>query len=303
MKRSSPLAYAFFFVVTLIGVGALFFFCRELHLPKGWITAVLALATAEWLIRRHGFESTGVESALWLGGLFAFIAGLPSTGKPESILVFAAAAAIAGWRVRNPWFGALAVVLVLFYLREKNVSAQMLAAAAQGIAIGAALLRGRTWRLASTDRLFGAIAIAAPLPAIDFWSERLALDIGGIYLLGGAIVLGIALRLRDRMLLIAGAISVVMAALDLHKLFDYRVEGKLVAAGVALVAISLLVSRALRGRTRGIVVTPAAEGKYQEAVTLAATVFAQPQHAPASDSGRFEGGGGDAGGGGATDSF
>ena len=302
MKRTSPLAYAFFFVATMIAVGALFFFCDVAHLPyKGWITAGLALATAEWLIRWRGFESTGVESALWLGGLFAWIAGLPSQNKPEAILVFAAAAAIAGWRVRNPWFGALAIALVIVYLQQKNIGLTLVACAAQAVAILAALLRARTWKLASTDRLFGAIAIAAPLPMFDLWDGHVATD-GIIYLLGGVIVLAIAVRLRDRMLLIGGAISVVMGAIDLHDLFDYPLEGKLIAAGAALVAASVLVSRALRGRTRGIVVTPAPKKPYEEAVTIAATIFAQPHAAPA-DADRFEGGGGDAGGAGATESF
>src|SRR5437588_7523520 len=105
-------------MATLVGVGALFL------LSKGWITAVIALATAEWLIRRGGFRETGVEAALWLGGLFAFIAGLPSQHKPEALLVFALAAVIAGARVRNPWFGALAVVLVLIYLDQKSFETQ-----------------------------------------------------------------------------------------------------------------------------------------------------------------------------------
>lgn len=303
MKSSSPLAYAFFFVATMIAVGALFFFCEVVHLPKGWITAALALATAEWLIHWRGFESTGVESALWLGGLFAWIAGLPSEHKPEAILVFAAAAAIAGRRVRNPWFGALAAVLVLVYLNEKLIDARIVAFVAQVIAILAALARAHTWKVASTDRLFGAIAIAAPLPAINFWTETIRSGIGVIYLLGAAVVLTIGLRLRDRMLLIAAAISVVMASLDLHKLFDYSLEAKLIAAGIALVAISVTVSRALRGRTRGIVVTPAPKKPYEEAVTIAATIFASQPHAAPGDSGRFEGGGGDSGGAGATESF
>jgi hypothetical protein len=295
VKRTSPLAYAFFFVATWLGITAFFFLCQRMHWPKGWITAAVALATAEWLIWRAGFESTGVESALWLGGLFAFIAGLPSQGKPEAILVFALAAVIAGARVRNPWFGALAVVLVLFYLDAKHVSEPTIAAIAQIIAVAAALARARTWRLASTDRLFGAIAIAAPLTAYkDIWPADL---------LGGAIVLAIGLRLRDRMLLIAAAISMAIASVDVSRRFDYSLEWKLIAGGIALVALSVAVTRALRGRTHGIVVTPAPPARYQEAATIAATILMQPQHAAPADSSRFEGGGGDSGGAGASESF
>jgi hypothetical protein len=294
-RRASPLGYAFFFVATLLAVAALFFLCDTLRMPKGWITAALSLAAAEWLIRRGRFTHTGIEAALWLGGLFAFIAGLPSQGKPEAILVFAAAAAVAGARVRNPWFGALAVVLALLYLPSRHVSPLALATAAQAISILAALARARAWKRVSTDRLFGAIAIAAPLTRWEtlWWP----------YLLGGAITLAIALRLRDRMLLIAAAVSLAIAAVDVSRLVDYPIEAELIAAGAALVVLSVAISRALRGRTRGFVVTPATTMRYEEAVTIAATLLAQPPAHPAADNATFEGGGGTSGGGGASEKF
>jgi hypothetical protein len=289
LSEEEGVKYGFFFVATLAAVAALFF------VVGGVATGILALGVAELLIRRARFTETGVESALWLGGLVALIAALPSRGQPEAILVFAAAAAIASARVRNPWFGALAAVLVLFYLQEKGVGNLVIAAAGQAMAIVAALARARTWRLASTDRLFGAIAIAAPLKVYrDVWPVDLA---------GGAVVLALGLRLRDRMLLIAGAISIAIGVVDVSRRFDYLVEWKLIAAGVALVALSVAIARALRGRTSGIVVTPVPKTKYEEAATIAATVLLQPQHAAPAESSRFEGAGGDGGGAGTTESF
>ena len=61
----------------------------------GYVTAAISLALAEWLIRTRHFFGTGIESALWLGGLFAFIFGLPGEGSTEVILLFAAASAFA----------------------------------------------------------------------------------------------------------------------------------------------------------------------------------------------------------------
>ena len=63
---------------------------------------------AEWLIRQRRFFGTGIESALWIGALFAIIFSLPSSGKPEALLVFAAACAMAGLRVRSAVFGTAA---------------------------------------------------------------------------------------------------------------------------------------------------------------------------------------------------
>ena len=276
--------YAFFFV-TSIAVAASFF------LIGGVATGIIAVGTAELLMRRARIAGSGVDAALWLGGLVALIASIPSHGQPEGLLLLAAAAALAGARVRNPWFGALAVVIVLHYLQMKGVHGGVIAATAQAIAVGAALARARTWHLASTDRLFGAIAIAAPLVVFK-WPIDLA---------GGAIVLALALRLRDRMLLLAAAVSIGIAAFDIGRELAYPVEWELIAAGAALVVIAVAVTRALRGRTHGIVVAPAPKAQYEEI----ATILLQPHHAAASspDSAGFEGGGGDAGGAGATESF
>ena len=279
--------YGFYFVATSIGLVAAYF------LVGGVATGLIALGVAELLIRQAKLGGSGIDAALWLGGLVALIAAIPSHGQPEGLLLIAAAAAIAGARVRNPWFGGLAVVAALFYLDQKHLGAMTIAAIAQAVAIAAALLRARTWRLESTDRLFGAMAIAAPLTQYrDIWPIDLA---------GGAIVLAIALKLRDRMLLVAAAISIAIAATDFGHHVDYAVEWELILAGVALVAIAVAVTRALRNRTSGIVLTPGAKAHYEDV----ATILLAPHHAAASssDSARFEGGGGDAGGAGATETF
>src|SRR5688572_24446751 len=92
-----------FFVLTSVGVFA-FYMLTE----NGILTAALAIALAEFLIRVRRWFHTGVESALWIGGLFAIVADLPGPPRAEGMLLFAAASAIAGARVRNPLFGALA---------------------------------------------------------------------------------------------------------------------------------------------------------------------------------------------------
>lgn len=281
---------AFLFGATSLAVA------MTLFLVGGWAAAVICIGAAELLIRKWKFERTGVEEALWLGGLFSLVTAWKPSGLPEAFVFYALAAAVAGARLRQPWFGALSVVLLLTHARfALHVPADEIAIVAQTIAAGAALLRARTWTLRSTDRLFGAIALAAPLIAADAkWPP---------HLIGGVVVLGIALWLRDRMLLVAAGLSLAIAGFDGIDRIDAAAEVKLIGAGLALVAVSLVVSRALRGRTAGIVVTPAGDAKYERAATVATALFVPPQPAPAGGGATFQGGGGDSGGGGASDSF
>src|SRR5438045_2126718 len=113
-KRMSLLAEIVFFVLTAIAIAA-----SQVFLP-GWFVMIACVAAAEFLIRTYRFWRTGVESALWIGGLYAFIFSLPSSGKPEALLVLAAAAAIAGWRVRTALFGTVAMCLVVAYVAVRN---------------------------------------------------------------------------------------------------------------------------------------------------------------------------------------
>src|SRR5947207_8272115 len=113
-KRMSLLAEVVFFVLTSVAIAA-----SRVFLP-GWFVMIGCIAGAEFLIRAYHFWRTCVESALWIGGLYAFIFSLPSSGKPEALLVLAAAAAIAGWRVRNALFGTMAACLVVAYLAVRH---------------------------------------------------------------------------------------------------------------------------------------------------------------------------------------
>src|ERR1700730_2219092 len=86
-RHMSLIVQIVFFVLTIVAMSAFYGLCRLLSLPAGSIILVSSIAVAEMLIRRAHFWRTGVESALWLGGLYAFIFSLPSSGKPEALLV------------------------------------------------------------------------------------------------------------------------------------------------------------------------------------------------------------------------
>lgn len=287
-----------FFVFTALGAGGMFGFCKLLDLPAGWITAIVSIALAELLIRRFRFHGTGVESALWLGGLYAWIFGLPSQGKPEALLVFAAASAIAGWRVRNAFFGAVTIVLVIAYLGAKEWYVAALVAGIL-IAAGALAALAREWQRPSNEMLFVMTMVVAPIAgAVASMSETAPLW-GFAYLALAIAQFAFGVRRRDRMALFGGAVSTVIAAIVMRDALPFAIEWKLILSGIVLFGISLSISRALRGRTRGLVLTPV-KNAYEEALRVFGTAVFAPQ---AKAEPAPVGGGGGFGGGGATGDY
>ncbi len=279
-----------FFFLTALGIVAMFFLA-----DRSWFTPIACIVIAELLIRRFKFERTGVESALWLGGLFTAIAALPGEGKPEAILLFAAASAIAGWRVRNPYIGALTAIFVIAYFAEKHWYVVALLA---GIAIAAAALvaRARDWQRPSTDALFAVVLIVSPIAGAVVSTDETWLLWGFTYLTLAVAELAFAERKRDRISLVAAAISIAIAAIMLREAFTFALEWKLIASGALLFAIATFVARRLSGKTRGFVMTPV-KSAYEEALRIFGTAaFAphtaqQPVQQPVGAGGKFGGAG------------
>ena len=88
--------------------------------------------------------------------------------------------------------------------------------------------------------------------------------------------------------------------IELARMLDMvPLEAQLAVGGAFLLVGSWLIARALRDRTHGIVVTPAALTPFDDAVEIAATVnLPQPEFTPAQQPG-----GGDFGGAGATGKY
>lgn len=285
-----------FFILTSFGMWAFY----KLFDENGILTGVVALALAEYLIRRHRWWRTGVESALWGGGVLALISELPASGKPEAMLVLAAGAAVAGFRVRNPLFGALAAGLTMEYFERKWDLGVLFALVCAAIAIA---LLARTWRRPSTEWLLIAIAIVLPLagwPEADpKWRTTTIILYSGF----GIVALIAALLKRHHAFFIAAAEGFGLAAIELARTLDVPLEAKLASGGALLLALSLAVSRALRGRTRGFVATKEAPVKHAELLEIAGTLIVAPSTSgSAADSAR-PGGGGDFGGAGASGSY
>lgn len=290
-KTYGLFAQVIFFLPTC---GALAAF-HQIVFRNGIISGAAALALAEYLIHRHRWYRTGVEAALWLGGLLAFISELPNSGKPEAMLVLAAAAAIAGARLRHPLFGAFAAGFVMHYF-EKKWDLGVLAALI--IAVGVIALLCRTWQRPSNEWLFIFIAIALPLAG---WAEADAkwrtVTIA-LYAAFGAIAFIAAIVKPHHAFFLAAAEGFVVAAVELTRQLDAPPEVALGIGGALLLSLSLIVSRILRDRTRGLVSTKEQLSAADAIEIAGAIAISSPEHPAARESG-----GGDFGGAGASGNY
>jgi hypothetical protein len=288
-KYNGTMLRIVFAVLAGIGVLAVFgFFAIGSRFVSGWLTAAIAIGTAEWLIRQLRFFGTGVESSLWLCGTFAFICGLPSSGKVEAILVFAAAAALSGWRVRNAFFGVLAAMLVVAYVAAKWEHESLLTmAVASVIAIVAGIALRRVWQRPSTERLLAGLALIMPvtgyaatvLQRVFGTQFPTNIPIAGVLLATALVLFAAGVAWRDRVLLVSAALSAALAAVEVGIQLAYTTESKLIMAGIIVAVIAAILARALRGATRGFVVTPMRIHSYDEAMQIAGIIAVAPHGA------------------------
>ena len=302
-KWHGPLVAATFFVLTCLAVLAFYGFWKVLGVPAALLTSIVCIGAAETLIRKHNFFGTGVEAALWISGLIALIFALPGQSKPEAIFLFAGAFAIAGVRLRQPYFGATAVLLCIAYFGIRHADAVVLIAAITVI-IGALSGLAREQERPSVQRLMETLLIAAPiLPAVWRGAVGPAMFVM-IYVLLTIALFATAMVLKEHAPAIAGAVCAVIAFIALQDVIDARLDFQLMAAGVLLLVASAVISRRLRDNTRGLVTSPSNITPFDDELQLAATVALAPKIDASTplEPGRGEGGG-DFGGAGATGKF
>jgi hypothetical protein len=306
-RRNSVWLTLAFFLLGAFAVSALSLVVHLLRLPEA-MTGVVAIVAAEILIRRFRFYGFGVESALFIGGLVALIFSLPSSGKPEAALVIAAAFALAAWRMQNALYGCAAVLSVAGYLAWKLDAAAPAIWFGFAIALAGAVAKTRLWRRPWLEHFLSVVAVMSTVVAGALWEFENPPGLAPrviVYLLL-AMTFGLAaVKLRDHALLFACGGAVACAGYALRNVTRLPQEVKLIAAGFALLALAAVLSRILRGRTRGIVATPAqltpVDGVVQLGGTLAvgSALHQQPETAEPGSSG----GGGGFGGAGATGGF
>ncbi|HEV7766830.1 MAG TPA: hypothetical protein VGQ76_17655 [Thermoanaerobaculia bacterium] len=287
-----------FFILTCIGLGAFRLLISVFDVPKpGLITGVIAIALAEYLISARKWFFSGVEAALWIGGVFLLISELPSSGTPESNLVIAAAAAIAGLRVRNPLFGALAAIFVMIYF-ERRFDLGVLCALILAFIACIALLR--EWRRPSTEALWIVLAIVMPVAGRVVADEKWINLTIALYATLGVIALVLAILKRHHALFLSAMIAITIAGFDVAEKIVAPPEVKFAVAGALLLAIAFVITRALRDRTSGFVLTIEQLTPFDDAIESGATISLQPststptptpESAPQSGGGSFGGAG------------
>jgi hypothetical protein len=297
-RTNGLIVQALLFILTCVGLGAFYGFLTLLKFRyPGVIVALMAIAVAEYLIGRWRWYRTGVEAALWIGGLFAAISELPHSGRPESVLVVAAACAIAGARVRQPLFGAAAAVFVVQYF-EARFDLGVIAALLMSAAALMALLR--TWKRPSNEWLFIAIALALPFAGYDEADPEWRTTTIALYSIYAVFAFVLGVKRRHHAFFLATMIGAALAAVELAELIAIEPEAPLFVAGASLLGIAFAVSRALRDNTRGFVLTPAKLTPFDDELELAAT-FAMKPETPVSEAPKT--GGGSFGGAGASGDY
>lgn len=294
------------FVLTFLAVGTAGWFV-DLILPfdANLLTAAASIGIAELFVVRFRWWGTGVEQALWLSGLCWVILSLPGNGSEEAVLLFAAAAAIAGFRLRSAPLGVLGALLVVLYLGLRSNSAQWrvsphaeaFAAAAIAVAvataIGATFAVSREMKRPSTERLWSGLLILVPVAALlasGYWEQRYVLaGIGGALAM---LLVAAGLVLRHHAPLLSAMLLSALAGADLVRSAPIVEEAMLGIFGAVFLTLAFAVSRLLRGRTRGLVIAQSKLTVIDEAVETAASFGAADHHAEAPAPQGPEGGGG-----------
>jgi hypothetical protein len=280
-RRNSTFVATAFFGLTVFAMFALVALCKSIGATE-FAAAAIAIGTGEYMIRRRRMYGSGIESALWIGGLLAFIAGLPSTGDAEALLVLAAAFAIAAWRMQNAIFATIGIVCTAVYFAAEWQSAHdywRVAMVPLALALLAVVAKRWLFSRPWIDSFWSYVAIVMPLIAeiagrIVTYDANGHLEYALPYAILGVIALLAGLHLREHALLIAAGVSFAIMAFELHDLVDTPLEWKLIAGGVVLLGLAALVARRLRGRTTGYVATPARLTRYDELIKLGGTMIA-----------------------------
>jgi hypothetical protein len=314
-RRNGVWVAVAFFGLTVFAMFALAALCKSIGATE-FAAAAIAIGGAEVLILRKRMYGSGIESALWISGLIAFIAGLPSGNNREAMMAFAVAFAVAAWRMQNPIFGTIAVIFASLYFYENwqsNHDYWRVAMVPLAISVIAIVAKRWSYERPWIDAFWSQVAIVMPFVAevlgrFAAYDSKGRLEYAMLFVALALIAIIAGLHLRDHALLIAAAVYVGVAAVEAHDLTDFPLEWKLIGGGVALLALAGALSRALRGRTTGFVATPARLTRFDEVIKLGATMAVQPaQHARAEISGSnlsgTDGGAGSFGGAGASGDY
>lgn len=287
-------------VVTAISAmsgGLLFAFLYALELPlKELVAAVLCIAASELSRRALGWRHTGAEEGWLLAGAWLLVFALPDVPYHADVLwlLLSVASALAGLRSRTPLFEGVATIFFCAWLGEIWLHDELVIVITLAAAVAIAVIRGRSFRSPFIEQSL-------------LWIQTAFVIAGAAHAMGdpplmtlvGAIVLlpVIGLKLRDVPTLWTAVPLVLVAGYEIGRNIPVAMEWKLMVAGGLLIVATVLLERKLRLTPGGWTSQQLATDD-SELLELAATVAISPGRAPAE-----ERGGGDFGGGGATERY
>lgn len=319
-----------FFVLGVFASGLIAAVFDLLHVPKDLLFAgLLLVACAEWLIVRRGFFGAGIEEALELAGLLMIVLqGVNLVGGSDvriSLLVAIVLLATGG-RLLNPLFIALGVVVLSFTIdlagpRQSITPTRVTALAGAfcvTVACVALYIHRHQFRRPSFDAMVNWLIITTPLAGY-LWFESQnpsGLSIESlrnvslvrllpllILMIFGLTALIVGIRRRAHAPIIAFMICSGCVAYELRDLTTLTLKMKLICWGTVALLLTLGLDRYLRTPRRGITSNQFAERKGSlDLLQLAGASALAPQSVQHSDA-QFTGGGGRAGGGGASRSY
>jgi len=300
-------------VVCALTAAAFEIVSREAAMLAAGVTLLIA---AEWLISRKRLFHSGVEEALWTGGLLLLAAQFVPSNAERGIWVTAALGlAVAAVRLLNPFLltlsfaaGSIAIEVIgghgLWGEHHVAMAASVLCYVAGA---GALLFAGVQFSRPSYDHMLNWLMVIMPLCGFLWLSTQLAPAVragtglaSGIFALAALIV---GIQRRSHAPLLACMASLGCVAYQLRDLTTLPLKMKLIVWGTAALLAALGLGRYLRTSRRGI--TSLRLGQGAAALDLAQWIGAgalSPRAAPQADA-PFKGGGGVGGGGGADGSY
>jgi hypothetical protein len=279
---------------------------------------LLLVVVAEWLVARRRVFRSGIEEVLYLCGAVAVVGQMliwsHGNNVGLAIALVATAVLLAGWRLLNPLFATLAAMgysfaIALFDERLLDGHVHMLEAgvASAVLAVVALVAAGRKWQRPSRDAMFDGLVIVMPLLAYGW---LVAYRWSGASMNWAALALALAfvttwlivgVKRRQHAPLIGALGLLVCVAYSLHELLHWSMHWELIAAGGALLVVSVTLDRRLRHRADGITCAKIDEPAL-DLLQVAGAAHLTPAPVAAPPAG-VQGQGGEFGGGGASGRF
>lgn len=249
-----------FFILTAVGMSWCYGFLRLFQLPNApaaILVGVGSIALAEMLMRRANFFRTGIEEALYLGGLVSLILSLPSSGKPEAVIVFIIAFAWCGLRLAHGFFIGVATMLWIAYAAWKFESGVV-----GGYVSLALLLVAIIADAAPRKRPYAQFALNMQMLLLPTTTGFLICSspthtqpnaglVGIIGVLSSAL-LAFAIVRGVRPLIASTTLNILITIGDLLARTRIADEALAIAVGASMLVGAILLERRLRGRERGL---------------------------------------------------